>query len=194
MTSPAPVTRDHGPVSGSQSLGLDGPAMRSRERQTGGDTERHRAGEVGEGRVGGAPCASEQRRGAVDGDEREVARRRRDERRQQHAPGQVVLVRHLEGEDRPGGRCLEDGGDAGGRTRHQQHAPTAPGGEAREAPLQERPEVRAQIEGSALEAHRATEHGRRDRRQHPTGELSEAIRLLGIVERLEVEVGHARVT
>jgi hypothetical protein len=91
----------------------------------GGDAEPHRAGEVGERQWWCAVCLEEWR-DAVHGDEREVARRRRDQRGQQHAPSQVLLVRHLQGEDRTGGRCLEDGGDAGGRTRHQQHAPTAP--------------------------------------------------------------------
>ena len=192
MTRPAPTTRVHGP----KWVCSPFAAIRSHANaraQIPAAMPSPTAPARSANESGGAPRDFEQWCDAVDGDEREVARRRRDQRGQQHAPGEILLVRHLEGEDRAGGRCLEDGGDAGGCARHQQHAPTAPGGEAWEAPLEERPEVRAQVERSAFEAHRAPERGRRDRRQHPTGELAEAVRLLGIVERLEVEVGHARV-
>ena len=83
------------------------------------EPERERCRQILEGERRGAVHGQE-RCGAVDGDKREVAACRCDERRAEHVAGEVVLVRDFERKHRAGRRCLEDGGDAGRGARDEE--------------------------------------------------------------------------
>ncbi len=95
------------------------------------------------------------------GDERQVASSCADEGGQEHPASEVVLVRHLQSEDRSRGGSLEDGGDARGCARHHEHAIVG----AAEDPPQTRLRLRAErctdVEGGALQPHGPAEPQRR---------------------------------
>ena len=161
-------------------------------RDAGCDAERHCAGEVGE-RERWRSAGGQDRRGAVDRDECEVAGCGADQRREQHPASEVVLVRNLECEDGAGRGRLEDRGDSGGGAGNEQEPAVRVGHEAGEASLEERPDGRAEIERGPFEAHRAAEAEGRDRGEHPPGELSDPQWTVSVVERSKVGVGGCRI-
>ncbi len=169
-------------------LGLQHHRREHACREPGGDTERERADQVAEverrlARDGEEPV------GAVDRDEREVAGRRRDERGEEHAPAEVVLIRHLDREDRAGGRCLEDRGDARRRARDHEKAAISVAEQPRQSLLGLRPDGRAEVERRPFEAHRAAEPERGDRGGDARDEGPDREEHIGIVVRAEVLVG-----
>ena len=117
----------------------------------------------------------EQRRGAVDRDQREVAGRRRDQRGEQHPPRQLLLERHLDREDRAGGRGLEDRRDARGRAGDEQQVGVGTDEERSPAPLQRRPDRRTEIDRRALRAP-SRSRCRASRPRRPCGEPCRARR------------------
>ena len=159
--------------------------------QPGHDAEEGGAEEVAHGQVD-RPLDREQRSRPVDAGEDQVASGARHHRREEHVPSEVILVRHLEGEDRPGRRRLEDGGDAGRRAGDQQHPPVGVTEPPREPPLQVRAHHRAGVQRGPLEAHRPAraeggQAGQRARHERPQPQG-----VAGVMERLQVVVGRRR--
>ncbi len=156
--------------------------------EPGRDSERERADEIAEVEAGLAGDR-EQPIGVVDRDEREVSGRGGHECRQQQATGQLVLVRHLDREDRAGGRSLEDRGDPRGRPGDHEQPAVRVAEEPRQAALGLRPDRRPQVERRAFEAHRSAEPERRDGRGHARREAADREADSRVMERAEVLVG-----
>ena len=169
-------------------LGLQHHRREHSRCEASGHTERERAEQVTEverrlGRDGEQPV------GAVDRREREVSRRRRDECGEEHAAAEVILIRHLDREDRAGGRCLEDRGNSCRRARHHQKAAISVAEQPRQSLLGLRTDGRAEVERRPFESHRASEPERGDRRGDACDEGPDREEHIGIVVRAQVLVG-----
>ena len=163
---------------------------------TGKDAERDRGGKVFGRKRWGAGHVDEWC-GAVDCNEREVARRGADQSRTEHVPREVVLVRDLEREDRTRGRGFEDRGDTGSGARDEQQPAVLRGEQPGEAVLERVADGRTKVERRALEAHGGAAPQRCDPRDHPRPERPKRKRVLRVVERVQVLVrcrGRARRT
>ena len=89
----------------------------------------------------------------MEGGEGQIATGGADERGDEHVAGQLVLVRHLQGEHGTGRGGLEDGGDTRGGAGHQQDPAIVCGEEAASGRLHAGADVGADVDRRALEAH-----------------------------------------
>ena len=141
---------------------------------------------------GGDPCTGNSGVVPLIATSAEVAARRRDQRGQQHPPGEVLLERHLDREDRAGRRRLEDRRDTGGRAGDEQQVGVGADEQRAPAPLQRRADRRAHVDRRALEAHRAAA-ARASRPPRPCAPACRARRdSPARVKRVQVLVGRAR--
>jgi len=170
-----------------------GPVDHRREETrptAGGDSEHGRAREVDE-RERRRSVHGKQRPRPVDRDEREIAARRRDQRREQHPPGEVFLERHLDREDRTRSRRFEDRGDARGGAGNQEQVAVGADQKRTPPPLQRRADRGAHVDGRTLEPHRAATAERRDRCNHAREHVAHS-ELAPHVKCAQVLVGCAR--